>query len=44
MKVSYIVPGNWADIDLNGDLVEQTRQGGARLLEGLSLGAELTVD
>ena len=28
MKVSYIVPGNWADIDLNGDLVEQTRQVG----------------
>ena len=32
MKVSYIVPGNWADIDLNGDLVEQTRQVGDRLM------------
>jgi len=32
MKVSYIVPGNWADIDLNGDLVEQTRQVGDRFM------------
>lgn len=32
MKVSYIVPGNWADIDLNGDLVEQTSQVGDRFM------------